>query len=258
LAGTDLFGAALTTPNPADAAHPFQYLIAITDAHGVFTFSSLKPPSAGTSYTLTEVPPAFLLNGIDSSHGNALVTNAAPLDNQMTMAWGITDQSGDITGLTFAERGVDIGSLQDASGFINDYMSLSGPNGFVVDGSVAGKSAWSFSLPGWENAKTLSVNLDSSLASLTISGVDGQGTAFSVILHQNPNLNVGFPTGSQARFYILGIGAGGQYIIRISGSSADCGLNLLAAAPGSGGEGEAPARQYAESADAVFAEGSWS
>ena len=139
LAGTDLFGAALTTPNPADTAHPFQYLIAITDAHGVFTFSSLKPPSATTSYTLTEMPPAFLLNGIDSSHGNALVTNAAPLDNLMTMRWGITDQSGDITGLTFAERGVDVGSLQDASGFINDYMSLSGPNGFVVDGNVAGK-----------------------------------------------------------------------------------------------------------------------
>src|SRR5439155_24564836 len=95
--------------------------------------------------------------------------------------------------------------------------------------------------------------LDPSLSFLTISGVDGQGHSFSVVLHQQISQNVGFPAGSTARFYILG-SANGQYIVRIDGSSADMGLNLLAATSG-GGEGEAPARQYAESADAVFAQG---
>ena len=57
----------------------------------------------------------------------------------------------------------------------------------------------------------------------------------------------------------MGTGQNGQYIIRIDGGAADMGLNLLAANNfgGGGGEGEAPARQYADGADAVFAEGSW-
>jgi len=137
-------------------------------------------------------------------------------------------------------------------------MAKSGPDGFVIDGSISGASAWSYSLPGWENAKTMSVSLDTSLAFITITGTDGQNNPFSVVLHQQISQNVGFPAGSTARFYILGTGANGQYILRIDGSAADMGLNLLAStSAAAGGEGEAPAGQYAQGADAVFAEGNW-
>jgi len=218
----------------------------------------LKPPQVGSHYTITEVQPAYLLSGIDkNSTSSALVTDSNPLDNLFTVAYAVTDQVTLIGGLNFGERGIDIGSLTDASGFINDYMSKSGPDGFVLDASISGSSAWSYSMPGWENAKTISFSLNTSLTILTIAGTDGQNNPFSVQLHQNISQNVGFPTGSLARFYVLGTGTNGQYILRVDGGSADMGLNLLAATSSFGGEGEAPARQYAESADAVFAEGNW-
>jgi len=249
LTGTDFTGAAVN-------------ISTLTDLNGNYSFGGttlLKPPQVGTHYTITEVQPAFLLNGIDKNSLNSpLVTDANPLDNLFTIAYAVTDQATLIGGLTFGERGIDIGSLTDASGFINDYMSKSGPNGFVIDASISGASAWSYSLPGWQNAKTMSVTLDTSLAFITITGTDGQNNPFSVVLHQQVSQNVGFPAGSLARFYILGTGANGQYILRIDGGPADMGLNLLAATSTSaGGEGEAPAGQYAQGADAVFAEGNW-
>ena len=122
----------------------------------------------------------------------------------------------------------------------------------------------SFSRPGvggWNVAQlivSINVSLDPSLNSLLLTVVDKQNNTFST------TLTTGFSIpGSTARFRVLGVGQNGQYIIRIdasaNGATDGVGMNLLAAAPGgAGGEGEAPAnREYANSADAVFAQQAW-
>ena len=245
LTGTDFTGLAVD-------------ILVSTDINGDYAFGAagsgqlIKPPSAA-GYTLTQIQPAYLLNGLESNSTNTQVlANSNRLDDKFGLFWGVT-QGGDISGLNFGERGVDISSLSDSSGFLQEFLASSGPNGIVMAGSLSGEILWNWNLPGWENAKSLSISLSSDLSILTISGTDKQDNAFSVSLHQSPSI-----PGSMARFRILGIGQNGQYIIRIDGSAAECGLNLLAAAPaGSGGEGEGSAQAYAGSADAVFTEQAW-
>jgi len=78
-------------------------------------------------------------------------------------------------------------------------------------------------------------------------------------MFQDPRRNTGVMAGTDARFRILGRAANGDLIIRIDGTAAECGINLLpssvAAAAVPQGEGEAA--EYAESADAIFAESAW-
>jgi Bacterial cadherin-like domain/Dockerin type I domain/Bacterial Ig domain/Cadherin-like domain len=233
-------------------------LTAFTDVNGVYSFVGVKPPAAGTSYTITEVQPAYLTTGLDTNAAaSALVTNTSRLDNLFALAWGVTDQSGNITGLNFGERGVNVASLSDSSGLLAEYLASSGSNGFVMAVDLGGNTLWSWSLPGWDNTKTVSATLNS-LSSLTLHITDGQNHSYSV------DLGTGFTIpGSTARFRILGVGQNGQYIIRIDGSAngATDGMGLpqlLAATPGAGGEGEGSVDpQYAGGADAVFASQAW-
>jgi len=237
-------------------------LVTFTDLNGAFTFAGLKPPKTGTSYTISEVQPLYLLSGLDTnasaSASASLVTNANQLDNLFTAAWIITDTNGNITNLNFGERGIDFASLSDSSGILAEYLASSGSNGFVIAADLSSRVLWNWSLPGWENAKSINVSLDPSLNSLLLTVVDKQNNTFST------TLTTGFSIpGSTARFRVLGVGQNGQYIIRIdasaNGATDGVGMNLLAAAPGgAGGEGEAPAnREYANSADAVFAQQAW-
>src|SRR5439155_22965784 len=114
LPGHDCPGAAVSLSTTTDVSGSY--------AFGVNTL--LKPPLPGTVYTITEVQPAFLLNGIDRNSLNSpLVTNTNPLDNLFTVTYAITEQSTTIAGLTFGERSIDGGSLTTASDCINDYMS---------------------------------------------------------------------------------------------------------------------------------------
>jgi cadherin-like protein/Big-like domain-containing protein/dockerin type I repeat protein/SdrD B-like protein len=236
-------------------------LVTFTDISGGYTFAGLKPPKAGTPYTISEVQPAYLLSGLDTNGSTSasatLVTNVSQLDNLFAAAWIITDSNGNITNLNFGERGIDFASLSDSSGILGDYLASSGGNGFVIAADLSSHVLWNWSLPGWENAKSIGVSLDPSLNSLLLTVVDKQNNTYSVTLTTGYSI-----PGSTARFRILGIGTGGQYIIRIdasaNGATDGVGMNLLAAAPGSGGEGEAPANpEYANSADAVFSEQAW-
>lgn len=238
-----------------------------TDIDGNYAFGAagsnvtIKPPKAGTTYTLTQSNPTYLLNGLDTSlstdtydhDANAgtaeipVVTNSDRFDSRFHLTWNVTD-SGNAIGLNFAERGVDVSSLDDASGFIHEYLASSSGNGFVMATGIGGDVLWNWSLPGWENASTISATLSSDLTTLTITCIDKTNATSSTTLTQTPSA-----TG--ARFRILGIGHNGQYIIRVDATAAEAGMNLLAAAPGSGGEGEAGT--YAAGADALFAEQAW-
>jgi hypothetical protein len=249
-------------------------IVVTTDINGNYAFGAagsgvtIKPPKDGTSYTLTEVSPLYLLNGLDTSNATnvfdhdanpstakiAVVTNSNRLDNAMSLRWNVTDDSGNITGLNFGERGVDAASLTDASGFVQEFLASSSSNGMVLAASLSGPILWNYNLPGWENAKSISVSLSSDLSILTLTCVDQTNKSSTVTLHQDPSI-----PGSMARFRVLGVGSNGQYIIRVDGTAAECGLSLLtAAAPaGTGGEGEGSAQAYAASADALFAQQAW-
>jgi hypothetical protein len=102
------------------------------------------------------------------------------------------------------------------------------------------------------------IELDASLSSATMRVWDKAGTLHTIQIHQAPSENTesNYPSGSMARFRILGRSATNDYIIRIDGTAADFGLNLLAAAvPAPEGEGDMS--QFAEAADAVFADEDW-
>ena len=87
---------------------------------------------------------------------------------------------------------------------------------------------------------------------------DKAGNLHIIRIHQSPTENTEsyYPSGSMARFRILGRSATNEYIIRIDGTAADFGLNLLAAAPAAA-EGEGDNREFAEAADELFAEAAW-
>lgn len=235
-------------------------LTATTDQSGNYSFVGLKPPKVGTSYTLTEVQPVYLLSGLDTNGATGasatLVTDTNRLDDLFALSWAVTDQSGNIGNLNFGERGIDVASLSNSSGLIQEFFASSGSNGFVLAVDSSGNIMWNWTLPGWDNAKSISATLSPSLTSLTLSVIDGQNHTFSITLTQGYSI-----PGSTARFRILGIGQNGQYIIRIDGSANGAtdgmGMNLLAATSGAGGEGEASGGQYINSADAVFTSEAW-
>ena len=260
-------------------------LNAVTDQQGRYVFPQkpnepgvvdtavfLKPPSAA-GYTITEIDPFGFISGIDfNSTGNSLITNSSAFDNIFVAKWPVADNSGNITGLNFGEAGIDFrpvgegGTLINAGGFKHEFLSSSGGNGFVLALDVSGNLMWNWTLDdpnivgvAWENAKSIHAVLSSDLTTLTLTVRDGQNQSFTRVLTQGYSI-----PGSTARFRILASGVAGQYIVRVdasaNGASDGLGMILLAAAPAAmaGAEGEAPVNaDYANSADAVYAEGAW-
>lgn len=124
-------------------------------------------------------------------------------------------------------------------------------------------------MPGWNNLHRFELILDANQAHATLrvwdtAHANDANPSHIVRIHQETAYN-GDPSypnspaaGSQARFRVLGSSSAG-IVIRIDGTAAEFGLNLLAAAPVVG-EGEAEGEavvdgQYAEAVDAVFGEG---
>jgi len=227
-------------------------LTAFTDVNGNFVFPGMRPGN----YTVTQVQPRFLLDGIDS-HASPLVTIPPASNDTFSLSWGPTDTSGPINSLRFGERGVDVSSLLDSRGLLAENFASSSGNGFVIATDLAGNAFWYFTLDGWTGALGLQTILSPDLASLTLRVTTSSGVQ-TVVLHQDPHLNgSNFAPGSQARFRILGIGPNNQYILRIDGTAAEMGLNL--AATNGEGEGEAAdGRQYADAVDAIFSGRQWS
>jgi hypothetical protein len=222
----------------------------------------LNPGLRPGNYTVTEEQPNFIKDG--NEYENALLATIVPAggDFGFQMSWTATDFSGNISGLNFTEKGLDAGDsdLTDSSGFLAEIFASSGTSGLVFNIDLTAQSDWMYSMPGWAGAKSATLQLLPGLASAVLSVTDSVGT-YTKTIFQDPHNNAGGttpPAGSMARFRILGIGAGGEYIIRIDGTAAQFGFTLAAAAPPSGGEGEgAGGREYAQGADQVMASGQW-
>ncbi|MCU0876165.1 MAG: Ig-like domain-containing protein [Pirellulaceae bacterium] len=228
----------------------------MTDASGNYSFGNLAP---GT-YTITQVQPDYLASGKDRAASTAAnlaaVTNASATDNLFSLDWEPDDFNGNITGLDFGERGIDAGSLMDASGLIAELLASSGQTGMVLVTSTGGTMDWSYSLSGWNTTVSLQLEFGAGgsipSALLTIGGVTKR-------IYQDPHNNNGGntpPSGSMARFRILGVSGNGEYIIRLDGTLSEFGFVAAADIP----EGEGPTtgeQQFRESADTVFADEAW-
>lgn len=228
----------------------------MTDASGDYSFDDLAPGI----YTVTQVQPGYLTSGKDHAANTAAnlaaVTNASATDNLFSLDWEPDDFNGHITGLNFGERGIDAGSLMDASGLIAELLASSGTNGMVLVASAGGGTGWSYGLNGWSASVSLQLEFGSggsiSSALLTIGGVTKR-------IYRDPSHNNGGntpPSGSLARFRILGVSGNGDYIIRLDGTLSEFGFVAAAGVP----EGEGPQsgdQQFRDSADAVFAEEAW-
>jgi VCBS repeat-containing protein len=228
----------------------------MTDASGNYSFGDLAP---GT-YTITQVQPDYLASGKDRAAATAAnlaaVTNASATDNLFSLDWEPDDFNGHITGLNFGERGIDAGSLMDASGLIAELLASSGQNGMVLVTSAGGTMDWSYGLSGWSASVSLQLEFGTGgsipSALLTIGGVTKR-------IYQDPHNNVGGntpPSDSMARFRILGVSGNGEYIIRLDGTLSEFGFVAAADVP----EGEGPAtgeQQFRDSADELFADEAW-
>ena len=251
LAGTDFQDNPVFFETTTDAQGRYRF---VGDA--ATQFQGLQP---GT-YTVTEIHPSYLTDGVETESSALAVIGA---DDRFDIAWGADDFSGHISGLNFGERGINANSLAESGGLIQEILASSGPNGLVITTDLAGGYVWSWAMPGWNNMLQCQLDLDADLAHATLTVTDGQGT-YVIRIHQETQYNGhpahpnSPPAGSMARFRVLGHSASGQYLIRLDGTAADFGLNLLAAAPvfGEGeAEGEAVNREYADAVDAVFSEG---
>jgi hypothetical protein len=208
---------------------------------------------------VTQVQPSYLTDGLETEAEPSALASIIGND-QFEVSWEADDTSGPITGLNFGETGINTSSLADSSGLLQEILASSGPNGLVITTDMDGGYVWSWAMPGWSNMLQCQLDLDADLAHATLTVTDGQDT-YEIRIHQDPDDNNGVnspPVGSMARFRVLGHSASGEYLIRLDGTAADFGLNLVADAPvvGEGeAEGEAVDSQYAEAVDAVFGEG---
>jgi hypothetical protein len=225
-------------------------LTTITNASGHYSFLGLRP---GT-YTVQEIQPLYLLDGLDTE-SELLVTKPANTNDRFTMTWDAIDQSGPITDLNFGERGIDLSSLTNAQGIIQELQASSQPaDGFWLATDLSGNARWSFTLNGWANTASVSFDLFSDLSGGILTVTDGSGATYTRTLLVNP----GVP-GDPPRIRIIGQAANGDRIIRIDCTAAQLGMSLLsgqvAAAAVPQGEGEGA--QYTEAADALFAGQAW-
>ncbi len=254
-----------------------------TDINGKYTFAGtgigLAPPKDGTSFKVVEVQPDFLLTGIDvdgstnidTTTGLRIQQDTITNNNQFVLVWSVTDLSGDVQNLNFADGGIDArplsqgGSLLDASLLKQEYLASTGANGFIFELDGSGHMLWSYELDPTGTAWSGTTGI-----SAQISGHDGTTGGPNLLDFtvggQTVTLGLNYLiSGSTARFRVIGIGPSGQYIIRVDGSFG----GSTASQPydgmfannlsGAGGEGEsAPVNaEYAGAADAVFSEKSW-
>jgi hypothetical protein len=130
----------------------------------------------------------------------------------------------------------------------------------ILSVDASGSIDWSYGLQGWTTQVgcQLEIAANGTIPSLllTIGGVTKR-------IYQDPHNNHGGntpPTGSLARFRVLGRSASGDYIIRLDGQLSDFGF-AAAAVPAEMGEGESAIEmadgQYRQAADEVFRDEAW-
>jgi hypothetical protein len=266
------------------------YMSVVTDADGRYVFPAsglgLAPPKAGTSYQLSEVQPEFLIDGVDvhadltpniDTTTNAKIVNvvnlgvdANGLDKAFLLTWSVTDLSGNLTDVNFIEGGINTnpatGGVTDLGGIKTIPLASTGKNGYMLELDESGNMSWNWSLEGdanaWDGCSILSAILSPDTHSLTLS-ILRNGVTKTVTLTETYSI-----AGSSARFAKIGVGANGEYIIRIIGSyngtSIDShtglydGMFVSNTATLQGAEGEAAGgREFANSADALFAQQAW-
>jgi len=212
-------------------------LIVYTDINGNYRFDapgSLRPGMRPGSYSITEEQPAFMRDGIDTAGNNsALIAN-----DRMSMTLPLLGIAGGINGNNFAERGLDPAVVS-----ISDILASSTGDGLIlaINGST---QLWYTRLTGWTNLKSCSCVLSGDTSSATFTFTDMQNNSYTRTISQ-----VGNP-----RFRLMGRAANGSELIRLTGTAADFGLDLLAAgSQGPQPEGEADDAGYARSVDELMA-----
>ena len=213
-------------------------LVVYTDINGYYRFdapNSLRPGMRPGSYTITQEQPAFMRDGLDQAGNNAtLIAN-----DRISMTLPLLGIVGGINGNNFGERGLDPSVVS-----ISEILSSSSGNGLIlaINGSTP---LWYTRLTGWTNLKSCTVVLSGDTSSATFTFTDMQNNVYTRTISQ-----VGSP-----RFRIMGRSGDGSELIRLEGTAADFGLNLLAAGgQGQQPEGEADDAGYARGVDAIMAE----
>jgi len=223
-------------------------LVVYTDIDGHYRFDapgSLRPGMRPGDYTITEEQPAFMRDGKDQAGNNASLIFAADARNgdKIRMTLPLLGIGGGINGNNFGERGLDPSVVS-----INDILSSTSGDGLIlaINGST---QLWSTRLTGWTNLKSCSVVLSADTSTATFTFYDTAGSPAEI----RTISQVGNP-----RFRIMGRLGDGSELIRLDGTAADFGLNLMAASDhGPQAEGEAELREnagYVRGVDAVMAE----
>jgi hypothetical protein len=237
----DIFDIDFGADTDGNLANNVAALIVYTDINGNYRFDApnlLLPGMRPGSYTITEEQPEFMRDGLDQAGLNAtLIAN-----DRFAMTLPLLGVPGGINGNNFGERGLDPSVVS-----ISEILASSTGNGLIlaIDGS---SQLWSTRLSGWANLQscTCTLNADTSLATFTFT--DMQNNVYVRTISQ-----VGNP-----RFRIMGRNAEGDELIRLDGTAAEFGLDLLAAGDQSQQpEGEADSSGeagYARGVDAVMAE----
>ena len=224
----------------SNLANDVAALVVYTDINGNYRFDapgSNRPGMRPGSYSITEEQPAFMRDGQDQAGNNAaLIAN-----DRFAMTLPLLGIAGGINGNNFGERGLDPSVVS-----ISEILASSTGNGLIL--AINGSSPlWQLRLTGWTNLKSASVVLSGDTSSATFTFTDMQNNVYTRTISQ-----VGNP-----RFRIMGR-SGSEELIRLEGTAADFGLNLLA----SGGNGAQPEGEaelprdagYTRSVDAVMAE----
>jgi hypothetical protein len=197
-------------------------LTTITDVNGQYLFAGIKPGS----YTVSEDQPYAIR---EASNGS----------NSLSVALTLT--SGSSLNNNFSEGGIDTrtpaqgGVLQDVSGLKQELLASTPSSGIRIATGPTNPDLWDSVLTGWDNLQSVQLALSSNLAYATLTVTDKQGNVRVLRIYQDPRNNHGTlsdgtitpPTGSTARFFIDAVGTNGQYIVRVCGTAAQFGLNLL-------------------------------
>ena len=214
-------------------------LVVYTDINGNYRFDApglQRPGMRPGTYTITQEQPAFMRDGIDTAGNTATVI----ANDQLRMVLPLLGVPGGIHGNNFAERGLDPGSIS-----INEILASSSGNGLIL--AVNGTNQlWTSQLAGWSNLKSCSIVLRPNTSTAILTFTDMQNNVSVRTISQ-----VGNP-----RFRLMGRATDGSELIRIEGTAADFGLNLMAASSQSQqAEGEADGYDsYTQGVDELMGE----
>ncbi len=214
-------------------------LVVYTDINGNYRFDApglQRPGMRPGTYTITQEQPAFMRDGIDTAGNTATVI----ANDQLRMVLPLLGVPGGIHGNNFAERGLDPGSIS-----INEILASSSGNGLIL--AVNGTNQlWTSQLAGWSNLKSCSIVLSPNTSTAILTFTDMQNNVSVRTISQ-----VGNP-----RFRLMGRATDGSELIRIEGTAADFGLNLMAASSQSQqAEGEADGYDsYTQGVDELMGE----